>query len=82
MCILGMKYSHKSGSVWITEDFIWIINQLNSYQMLIEIANAIMALLLVIIMFKESKKFYLFTLIMCLILGTATLTLQIIHLIT
>ena len=33
MCILSMKYSHKSGSVWITEDFIQIINRLNSYQM-------------------------------------------------
>ena len=50
--------------------------------MLIEISNAIMALLLVIIMFKESKKFYLFTSIMCIILGTAALTLQIIYLIT
>ena len=82
MCILSMKYSHKSGSVWITEDFIWIINQLNSYQMLIEISNAIMALLLVIIMFKEGKKFSLFTSIMCIILGTAALVLQIIYLTT
>lgn len=50
--------------------------------MLIEVSNAIMALLLVIIMFKESKKFSLFTLIMCIILGTAALTLQIIYLTT
>ena len=49
---------------------------------LIEISNAIMALLLVIIMFKESKKFSLLTSIMCIILGTAALTLQIIYLTT
>ena len=46
------------------------------------ISNATMALLLVIIMFKESKKFSLFTSIMCIILGTAALTLQIIYLTT
>ena len=50
--------------------------------MLIEISNATMALLLVIIMFKEDKKFSSFTLIICRILGVATLTLQIIYLIT
>lgn len=50
--------------------------------MLAILANAIMALLLVIIMFKESKKFSLFTSIMCIILGTAALTLQIIYLTT
>lgn len=50
--------------------------------MLIEISNAIMALLLVIIMFKESKKSSSSTLIICRILGIATLTLQIIHLTT
>lgn len=50
--------------------------------MLTEVSNAIMALLLVIIMFKESKKFSLFTSIMCIILGITALILQIIHLTT
>ena len=49
--------------------------------MLIEISNVIIALLLVIIMWKESKKFSLSTSITCIILGTVALTLQIINLI-
>lgn len=50
--------------------------------MLANLANTVMCLLLVIIIWRESKKFSLFTSIMCIILGTAALTLQIIYLTT
>lgn len=50
--------------------------------MLANLANTIMCLLLVIIIWRESKKFSLFTSIMCAILGETALTLQIIYLTT
>ena len=49
--------------------------------MLIQLANATLCLLLVIILFRESKRFSITTSIYCILLGLTALVLQTIDLI-
>ena len=49
--------------------------------MLVQLANAILCLLLVIILFRESKKFSITTSIYCIVLGLTALILQTINLV-
>ena len=49
--------------------------------MLVQLANVILCLLLVIILFRESKKFSITTSIYCIVLGLTALILQTINLV-
>lgn len=75
-----MKYSHKSGSVWITEDFYLLTNKLNMF--ITKLANLCFVIALFILATDSNySKIALKKQIIVILLSTVGLILQVTNLI-